>query len=241
MQQHNIHILSTRPLEPALVEQAAKAGVCIDELSLLATEPVRDAQLGASIRELAAQPVCVAITSINAAKAVAAYIDKPAPWKIFTIGTNTRDFVSARFGEQSIAAVAENASSLANLVIAAGVKNLFYFCGDQRRDELPHLLANAHVQVQELIVYHAVYTPRKTDKPYDGILFFSPGAVQSFFAVNTVAQSTVLFAIGATTAASIRSHCSNQAVVSEQPAAAVLVKKVISYFNQPIKFHEVKE
>ena len=240
MQQHNIHILSTRPLEPALVEQAKKAGVLIDELSLLATEPVQDDKLEATIRELAVQPVCVAITSINAAKAVAAYVDKPVRWKIFTIGTSTRNFVSAQFGEQCIAAVAENASSLATLIIAAGIQSVVFFCGDQRRDELPQLLANGHVQVQELVVYRAAYTPRKTNKPYDGILFFSPGAVQSFFAVNPVAPSTVLFAIGTTTAANIRAQSPNPVVVSEQPAAAVLVNKMISYFTQPI-IHEHKK
>ena len=242
MQKNKIHILTTRPLEPPLPEQAAEAHILIDQLLLLTTESVHDQQLTATIKALAAQPVQIAITSINAAKAVAAcLVDQPAQWKIFTIGTATKDFVSARFGESSIAGVAGDASALADLILEAGVKEIYFFCGNLRRDELPAKLASGHVQVQELVVYRSVYACRKIDKYYDGILFFSPGAVQSLFSVNQLPQATVLFAIGATTAECIRAYSSNPVVVSERPAAAALLQKVIVHFTHTSIFHEGKK
>lgn len=241
MQKNKIHILATRPLETSLLEAAA-ADMVIDQLSLLTTEPVQDKEVLTFIAALASQPAQIAITSINAAKAVAACLDHiPAQWKIFTIGTATKDFVSARFGGSSIAGVAENASSLADLILEAGVKEIVFFCGDLRRDELPGKLASGHVQVQQLVVYHSVYACQKIDKDYDGILFFSPGAVQSFFSVNQLPPATVIFSIGATTAESIRSCSSNPIVVSDRASAAALIEKVIIHFTHTSLLHARKK
>lgn len=232
MQKNSIHILSTRPLEPSLIGQAAAAGIVIEQLSLIATEPVEDLQLQSTIQQLAGQSASIAITSINAAKAVAAYLaHRPAHWNIFTVGTATRDFVSSWFGEESIVGVAEHATGLADLILNAGVRSICFFCGDQRRDELPAKLAGGQVQVQELVVYRTIYTPGRINGAYDGILFFSPGAARSFFSVNNLPPPTVLFAIGNTTAESIRACTPHTVVTSERPAAAALVEKLIAYFT----------
>ncbi|MBE7172997.1 MAG: uroporphyrinogen-III synthase [Williamsia sp.] len=242
MQKDSVNILCTRPLDALLIEQAATANILIDQLSLLATKPVKDKKLKQVITSLAAQPVPIAITSINAAKAVAAFLESgTVAWKIFTIGTATRDFISAFFGSNHIAGVAEHAAALGDLILRAGVKELYFFCGDQRRDELPQKLADAQVQVHELVVYNSIYTAEKIEKYYDGILFFSPGAVQSFFSVNLLPPATVLFAIGATTAESIHTHSSNPVVVAEQPAAAALIDKMIAYFTHTSITHERKK
>lgn len=232
MQKNNIHILSTRPLEPSLIRQAAAAGIAIEQLSMMVTEPVEDEQLWATINQLAGQSAHIAITSINAAKAVAAHLaHPPAHWNIFTIGTATRDFVSSWFGKERIGGVAEHATGLADIILRTGVQNIRFFCGDQRRDELPEKLAGGRVQVQELVVYRTLYTPSRIDGVYDGMLFFSPGAVQHFFSVNNLPPATVLFAIGNTTADSIRACTSNPVVTSERPAASALVEKLIAYFT----------
>ena len=207
-------------------------GIAIDERSLIATEPVINEQLRATINRLGEQTAHIAITSINAAKTVVAYLAyRPAHWNIFTIGTATHDFVSSWFGKESIAGVAENATGLADLILSTDVRAICFFCGDQRRDELPEKLAGSRVQVQELVVYHTIYTPVRIDEVYDGILFFSPGAAHSFFSVNSLPSTTILFAIGNTTADSIRACTPNRVVTSERPAAAALVEKLITYFT----------
>lgn len=239
MQYKSLQILSTRPLEQSLLQKAAQNNMTVEVQSLITTKPVACEKLKAEIAQLAQQHASVAITSINAAKALTACMKSGfTNWNIFTIGTATGNYISEHFGGNRIAGTAENASSLAEIIIHEQVKNLLYFCGNQRRDELPQKLSAADVQVQEIVVYETVYTAIKTNRLYDGILFFSPGAVQSFFSVNTVAQSTVLFAIGTTTAESIHAYSNNAVVVSMVPSADALVEKAINYFATTNLFHE---
>lgn len=239
MQYNSTFILSTRPLNDALVQKAAENNLVVETMSLIETQPVTDEALRAKIISLASQSVPVAITSINAAKSVIAYLQgHSTAWQIFTIGTATQNYVSTRFGADRIAGVAENASSLVTLIIAARLKELVYFCGDKRRDELPEALDASRVKWEEIVVYKTIYSSRKTDKTYAGVLFFSPGAVQSFFADNKVAPETVMFAIGSTTAACIRTYSSNAVVVSETPSAEALVEKAIIHFFLTKTHHE---
>src|SRR5258706_9822828 len=46
----------------------------------------------------------------------------------------------------------------------------------------------------------------RAEKVYDGILFFSPSGVESFFNTNEVNEQTILFAIGNTTATEIKKY-----------------------------------
>jgi uroporphyrinogen-III synthase len=81
-------------------------------------------------------------------------------------------------------------------------------------------------------VYHTISTPHKIDKAYDGILFFSPSAVQSFFYANAVLPATILFAIGQTTADAIKTFTENTVIVSEKPGKDDLVKKMFEFFKK---------
>lgn len=40
MQTNKIHILSTRPVDKALIEEGAKRDIIIDEISFISTEPI---------------------------------------------------------------------------------------------------------------------------------------------------------------------------------------------------------
>jgi uroporphyrinogen-III synthase len=70
------------------------------------------------------------------------------------------------------------------------------------------------------------------NKLYDGILFFSPSAVQSFFYGNAIGPQTVLFAIGQTTAEAIEKFTGNTIIVSEKPGKDELVKRMFEYFKK---------
>lgn len=239
MQYKGIHILSTRPLDQSLIQQAAEKNIVVEVQSLITIKAVTDNELQAAIIELASQPVSVAITSINAAKAVAACLHGlSTKWEIFTIGTATKNYISDHFGNHCIAGTASNASLLADIIIARQVKDLIFFCGNQRRDELPGKLGASDVEVREIVVYKTLYAASKTDRLYDGILFFSPGAVQSFFSANTTGKNAVLFAIGATTAESISVYSNNPVIVSAVPSAEALVDKAINHFANTNIFHD---
>jgi uroporphyrinogen-III synthase len=111
------------------------------------------------------------------------------------------------------------------------IKAVYFFCGDQRRDELPDLLKEAGLTVHEVVVYRTLLTPRKTERIYAGIAFFSPSAVESYFSLNTVADGVTLFAIGQTTAAAIQARCTNPVIISDRPGKDALVRTMTDYFQ----------
>ena len=45
------------------------------------------------------------------------------------------------------------------------------------------------LSVDEVIVYKTIETPKVLTKQYDGILFFSPSAVKSFFSKNSIVNN----------------------------------------------------
>lgn len=221
-------------METALLEAAKAKDVQIDIISFIDTSPAETTGIKDEIGKIVKQPAAVVFTSMNAVNTVAAYINGNKPdWTIFCIGNTTRQLAARYFGEQSIHTVGNNASELADKMISdKQFKQVVFFCGDQRREELPGKLRQNGIAVQEVIVYHTISTPHKIDKVYDGILFFSPSAVQSFFFANAVPASTILFAIGQTTADAIKSFTDNLIIESERPGKDELVKKMFQFFKK---------
>lgn len=231
---NRIAILSTRPLETALLEAAKAKDISIDIVSFIDITPIQTSGIKDEISKVLKQPAAVVFTSMNAVNTVAAYINGSTPnWNIFCIGHTTRQLAVKYFGEQSIHTVGNNASELADKMIRdKSLKQVVFFCGDQRRDELPGKLRQNGITVQEVIVYHTISTPHKIDQAYDGILFYSPSAVQSFFYANAVPPDTILFAIGQTTADAIKSFSNNTIIESERPGKDELVKKMFQFFKK---------
>jgi uroporphyrinogen-III synthase len=137
------------------------------------------------------------------------------------------------FGETSIKKTARNAVNLAEKIVAGNIEEeIIFFCSDHRLDKLPTILKTNKVHFKELIVYKTIETPVLIEKHYEGILFFSPSAVHSFFSQNTIATDTILFSIGKTTAGTIATYASNEVVASEWPGQEQLISQVISYYNE---------
>ena len=108
---------------------------------------------------------------------------------------------------------------------------VIFFCGDQRRDELPGLLKKNKIEVKEIVVYKTIATPKKIEKKYDGILFFSPSAVKSFFQENKLDDQTIPFAIGNTTADEIKKFSKNKIVISDMPDGKTVLQKAVEFFQ----------
>jgi len=231
--QNNVHILCTRPIGKALLQEAREQNIIIDELSFIETIPFETIAIQQEIEQAALQQTTVIFTSMNAVEAVANFIDyQPTGWSIYCIGTTTHELVIKYFGASSIAGTANSATELA-LLIAANtiIDEVIFFCGDQRRDELPEILHSHNISVTEIIVYETIAVTHTITKVYDGMLFFSPSAVNSFFATNKLPATTILFAIGSTTAGEIEKYTANKIIVSDVPGKENLVNKMIEYFT----------
>jgi uroporphyrinogen-III synthase len=220
------YVLSTRPLAGSLIDEAAANGVTIDVLPFIGTRQLEEEGLARQLENLGGRSLVAVFTSINA---VAAIKGRERPdWKIFCVDGATRRAVAARFGESLIAGTANSAKELAEVIISRETpRELWFFCGDRRREELPESLLAAGWAVHEVVVYQTVLTPHRIDKTYDAIVFFSPSAVESFFSVNSIEPRVPLFAIGRTTAAAIKKKCPNPVTISEQPEEKILIRQII--------------
>jgi uroporphyrinogen-III synthase len=232
MPKNKISILSTRPLNPSLVEQAVAAGISIDELSFIETEPVRSVEVQQEIENAYMQSATVIFTSMNAVEAVTAMQEGQQPdWNIYCIGNTTKQLVKKYFGEECIAGAANTATELAELIAEeSNLDEVIFFCGDRRRDELPEILRSRDIEVNEIVVYETISVPHKIDKEYHGILFFSPSAVECFFRYNKISSRSILFAIGETTAGEIKKYSDNKIITGDEPGKENLVRKMMEIF-----------
>lgn len=238
MPKNNWTILSTRPLDETLISEAAQKNVQIDCISFIETEAIKDEAVAASITNYSSKNIIAVFTSMNAVEEVQDDLSTKPEWKIYCIGYATQQLIKRFFGEESIKATADDASGLADVIIHNKEQQVVFFCGDQRREELPNKLIEHQIALEEVVVYKTNSTQQKTDQDYDGILFYSPSAVHSFFSVNKPLAETIFFAIGKTTAEAIRQYSSNQLIIANKPSKDALVHQAINYFHstqQPIR------
>ena len=231
-------VLSTKGLNPLLVEKATENGIAIIKQDAIRIRTIQTKEKWDEITRVLQSTFSYAVfTSSNGVDAVKKYLSNyvnylPVQWKIFCISGRTRELLekdSELFG--SIEGTAPNGVELAAVILNSGVKDLLFFSGNRRRDELPSILQAAGVQVHEVVVYETINTPVKAPEEVDGVMFFSPSAVESFFSVNQLKENTVCFAIGSTTAASLELFTKNKVYSSKEPTQEALLNHVIDYFK----------
>jgi uroporphyrinogen-III synthase len=229
--ENKIQILSTKKISDALVSEAAASNICIDFVSFIETKELIAPETEERILQLSSQKVTVIFTSSNAVNAVGKRLASKPSWKIYCIEPATKNSVADFFGSSSIYGSGINADKLADKIIADKPdEDVIFYCGNKRRDVLKEKLEKEGIHLEEIIVYKTIETPRPVSKNYDGILFFSPSAVNSFFSENKMNQSQ-LFAIGSTTAEAAKSFTQRSVIVSERPSAESLINSTIAYFN----------
>lgn len=217
-----IRILSTKKLQPNQKQFLLNAGFSVVEADF-----IRTTQLPFRLYGVAEN---IIITSQNAVKALAAHPDvqdirrKP----VFCVGHKTADLLDENgFTVQEIA---ENAQKLAEIIVNDYSDATFtFFSGSIRRNELPSVLLESDVELNEIEVYETELTPLKTGK-FDGILFFSPSAVQSYRSENKI-TSEVCFCIGHTTATALTNITEN-IIIANQPSVENTIIQTINYYKE---------
>ena len=226
-------ILSTKKITQEAIDKASMNSIEIDELSFITTEPIKDEKLKTVLKSFLQQNITAVFTSKNAVQAFDQIVNAEVPWKIFCIGQSTQKLVAKIFSEEKISGIADSASALSDVILEdKEIKKVFFFCGNQRREELPQKLTAEAIEVEEIVVYETLETPQKLSrKVYDGILFFSPSAVKSFFSLNKINKQTQIFAIGKTTADAIHQHTNKDQIIAEVPSEDEMIEKVIAHFS----------
>jgi uroporphyrinogen-III synthase len=232
MQSRRIQILSTRPVDQSLIQSAEACGIDIEIISFIETEPISEETITNKIEALASEKITTVFTSMNAVEAVVTATKTSPHWQIGSLGTTTYKLIKKHFPGSSVIATGNNASELAHALSSIVRKGkVIFFCGDQRRDELPSILKEHGIEVEEIIVYKTIAQPIHIDKDYDGIAFYSPSAVHSFFSVNKLNKSAILFSIGSTTSESVRQYTNNTIIEAGEPGKENLIKKILDYYT----------
>jgi uroporphyrinogen-III synthase len=231
-------VLSTKKLLPLLIEEAKRNNIQIIEQEFISVQPIVTKEKAKEVLDLAAsRKGYIAFTSPNAVTSLDKYLHQHdtyyvVAWKIFCLEGKTKQAIlNSLLSKENIISTAENAKALSKKIIEHEVKEMIFFCGNKRRNELPDILREAGINVHEVIVYETIEVPAIATDDIDGILFFSPSAVNSFFTVNKVNSKTVCFAIGETTANSIADFADNKIIIIETPSQEMMIASVNFYFQ----------
>jgi uroporphyrinogen-III synthase len=99
-------------------------------------------------------------------------------------------------------------------LISAKANEITFFCGNLRRNELPALLSENNIVINEQVVYQTTLLNPKFSQKFDGILLFSPSGVRSFCQNNP--PDATAFCLGYTTAIAATDFFEDVFVAEEQ-------------------------
>ena len=151
--------------------------------------------------------------------------------KCFCVGEKTKALLEENGFE--VIEYSAYAAELASIICSQYSKNSFsFFCGNIRRDVLPDALRLVQITLDEIEVYETILTPHKIDFIPNGILFFSPSAVESYLQENKI-DDKICFCIGNTTAEALKYITTNR-MIANQPTMESVVMKCVEFYSNRI-------
>lgn len=168
----------------------------------------------------------VVITSKNAVESLLTNFSAPELQfkNIYCVGRRTKRLVEKRIG--SVTHTEPNAKKLAEyLVEFMDGTEVTYFCSDLRLDDLPNILTENHIKVNEVEAYQTKFDADKVEGNLDGAMFYSPSTIESFLKQNKA--NGIAFCIGETTANVAKQHFEDVRI-----AKVPTVESVIELVNE---------
>lgn len=155
--------------------------------------------------------------------------------QLFAVGAKTQDALQ-ELGLDAKIPRTQDGKHLAELIIQEGkINSVIYFHGNLSRDEITDRLIEDGIEVIELEVYETVINPvHLPPKPVNGILFYSPSAVEGFKRGEGFdSKLPPLFAIGPTTAKALKKQTDQPVEIAKKPDTEVLLRTTADYiFNK---------
>lgn len=166
------------------------------------------------------------ITSQNTAQAITRKdirIDR-----LFCVGSKTAEML--REQGFNVVETEDYSKDLAAIITSKySEENFTLFCGNRRREELPSMLKEKGIHLEEVEVYRTHLDPVTFEQKFDGIMFFSPSGVKSFISAN-VLNNTRAFCIGDTTATEAGKHTKNL-ITATKPSIENVIVQVVKKFK----------
>ena len=220
--QNPITILSTKILLSPQKQALLDAGFSVTEANFIKTEN--------SDFDLKGINDNLIFTSQNAAQSVLLHPKSSAlkTKNVFCVGIKTKALLEENGFNVDV--YVDYASDLAEIITLIYSNESFtFFSGNLRKETLPKALKAAKVNFNEIQVYETTLTPQKIKTPVDGILFFSPSAIESYLKDNKI-KNEICFCIGETTASSLETITRN-IIVADQPSVENVIEDVIEEYK----------
>lgn len=209
------------------------AGMEMDCIPFIRTVPNDDPETLAELKDLSAAEATVVLTSPKAVDWVFAHVSEKPNWQIACMeGTTYKKLQEQGWGSM-VKYTAGNGAALAKEIAADPAVKAVVFMGSKLRlANLPDALAKSGIAMKELVAYQTLPLQQELNKSYDGIVFLSPSAVDSFFEQYETDGTTVFFAIGDTTAAAVKKYTNNKVIVAADVQRETLLQTIYNYYYQ---------
>lgn len=211
-------VLSTKKLSLAQKTLLLNSGIGLVETDFISIVPLAF--------EIPYIPEHLIFTSKNAVRQVLQNPKLPnlKQKKIFCVGEKTATYLTDK--GFNVVEIAPYGAALGKRIAEFYSRRSFiFFCGKRRNPELAEKLRSQDILLKEVEVYDTILTPKSFDRTFDGILFFSPAAVESYSEKNEIQNSTA-FCIGKTTAAVARKLTQNL-IIANKPTIENLIVQVV--------------
>lgn len=150
---------------------------------------------------------------------------------VFCVGVKSKELLEKN--GFTVAVYMDYASELAEIITLIYSKESFtFFSGNLRKETLPKALKEANVTFNEIVTYETKLTPFKISaaEKFDGILFFSPSAVESYLSKNKI-KNEICFCIGETTAEALAKNKIKNIIIAHQPTIENVIEDVIEEYK----------
>lgn len=221
-------ILFTTRLKKERLAALQSSGFFVESVPFVTFEYVIPAMW---ISQLPGQTDAWIFTSKKAAKAIKPVInDLEVPGHIFAVGSKTAQMLEELKLEVTIPDE-YNVVALAKKMKELKLKNVTHFCGNLKAGDLNKLLGE-DVNLTSVEVYRTKLAPHTLNiSNYDGIVFMSPSAVESFSERNEINGTAKVFCIGPTTEAAATEAGFENCITPEYSTLDDLTESIQNYFN----------
>jgi len=238
VQQRKKCILVTRPLKGQQISYARRLG--LDPLIKPALRFEFPEYWDKVLREITEhRKAGWVFTSRNAVKALKELLERGLQVlnnrKIYAVGRKTRDALR-ELGLDAEIPRTQDSGHLANYILEQGeVDSVIYFRGSRSRKTLAKILQEGGVEVDEVEVYRTELNEIDLpEKVIDAVLFYSPSAVEAYAksgGFDDKERNPIIFAIGPTTAESLKPYTNGSVEVADEPSTEILLRNVADQLN----------
>ncbi len=220
----NVTVLSTKKLNQTQVNLFENQSITLIHRDFIQTQPK-----SFTLNQLYSYLI---FTSQNAVEGILnhQHISKIKENPVLCVGIKTKSLLE-KHGFKVLDCV-RGAKDLTEVIENQYKKESFtFFCGQNRLDTLPNYF-NFHQMIWNTYeVYQTELTPVKIENEPNGILFFSPSGVESFFLKNKTNPNQVAFCIGETTAETALQIGFKKVEIANEPSIESVIERAITYFN----------